>query len=171
MSIVRLVTEDWVLESKRERLEVRPTLSFSDEDKAGTFQPHDDALVVTFRIGGYDVKRFLVDQGSRVEIMYLDLYNKLILKPKDLVSYDFPFVGFDGKTIILKGLISLPIQTGSEVVEVNFIVVDTYSPYTAILARPWLHTMVAVSSTLHLKVKYLSGGQVRELVGNQAMAR
>ena len=103
--------------------------------------------------------------------MYLDLYNRLILKPKDLVSYDFPFVGFDGKTIIPKGLISLPIQTGSEVVEVNFIVVDTYSPYTAILARPWLHPMVAVSSTLHLKVKYLSGGQVRELVGNQAMAR
>ena len=37
------------------------TLGFSDEDKAGTIQPHDDALVVTLRIGGYDVRRVLVD--------------------------------------------------------------------------------------------------------------
>ena len=42
-------------------MEVRPALSFSDEDKVGTIQPHDDALVVTFRIGGYDVKSVLVD--------------------------------------------------------------------------------------------------------------
>ena len=39
----------------------RPALSFSDEGKVGTLQPYDDALVVTLRIGGYDVKRVLVD--------------------------------------------------------------------------------------------------------------
>ena len=48
----------------------------------------------------------------------------------------------------------------------NFIVVDAYSPYMAIVARPWLHTLGAVSLTLHQKVKYLSGDQVEELVGN-----
>ena len=55
--------------------------------------------------------------------------------------------------------------------EVNFIVVDAYSPYTAIVARPWLHTMRAVPSTLHLKVKYQSGNWVEELVGSQSMAK
>ena len=55
--------------------------------------------------------------------------------------------------------------------EVNFIVVDAYSPYTAIVARPWLHAMEAVSSTLHLKVKYPSRGRVKELVGSQSMAK
>ena len=40
------------------------TLGFFEKDKEGTLQPHDDALVVTIRIGGYDVKRVLVDQGS-----------------------------------------------------------------------------------------------------------
>ena len=62
-------------------------------------------------------------------------------------------------------------QTGSEVVEVDFIVVDAYSPYTAIVARPWLHTLGAVSSTLHQKVKYLSEGQIKEILGDQSMAR
>ena len=49
--------------------------------------------------------------------------------------------------------------------------VDVYSPYTAIMARPCLHVMGVVSSTLHLKVKYLSRDQVDELIGSQAMAR
>jgi len=57
-------------------------------------------------------------------------------------------------------------QVGSEVVEVDFIVVDAYSPYTTIVARPWLHAMGAVSSSFHLKVKYPSRGQVEELVGS-----
>ena len=55
-------------------------------------------------------------------------------------------------------------QAGSEVVEVDFIVVDAYSPYTAIIARPWLHALGAVSSTLHLKGKYPFGDQIEELV-------
>jgi len=54
---------------------------------------------------------------------------------------------------------------------VNFIVVDAYFPYTTIVARPWLHTIDVVPFTLHLKVKYLSGGQVEELVGSQSMVR
>ena len=97
------------------------------------------------------MKRVLVDQGSAVEVIYLDLYKGLGLKPEDLTTYNSPLISFEGKTVIPKGQIRLPIQIGSEVVEVNFIVVDAYSPYTAIMARPWLHALEAVSSTLHQK--------------------
>ena len=62
-------------------------------------------------------------------------------------------------------------QAGSETVEVDFIVVDAYSPYIAIVARPWLHTLGAVSSTLNQKVKYPSEGQIEEILEDQAMAR
>ena len=62
-------------------------------------------------------------------------------------------------------------QTDSETVAVNFIVVDAYSPYTAIVARPWLHTLGAVSSTLHQKIKYPFGGKIEEILGDQTMAR
>ena len=137
MSIARLLAKDSNLVSKRARVEVRLVLSFSDEEKVGTIQSHDDALVVTLRIRGYDVKRVLVDQGNSVEIMYPDLYKWLNLRPKDLIAYDSPSVSFDGEVVIPKGQINLPVQAGSEVVEVNFIVVDAYSSYTAIVARPW----------------------------------
>ena len=62
-------------------------------------------------------------------------------------------------------------QTGSEVVKVDFIIVNAYSPYTVIVARPWLHTLGVVSSTLHQKVKYLSEGQIKEILEDQALAR
>ena len=113
----------------------------------------------------------LVDQGGVVEIMYPDLYKGLNLKPEDLTAYESPLVSFEGKTIILKGQIRLPIQTNSEIMEVDFIVVDLYSLYTAIVARPWLHALGAVSSTLHQKVKYPSEGLVKEILGNQFVAR
>ena len=68
--------------------------------------------------------------------MYPDLYKGLNLKPEDLTAYDSPLVSFEEKTVTLRGQIRLPIQTDSNVVEVDFIVVDAYSPYTAIVARP-----------------------------------
>ena len=171
MSIVRPYADDLIPDFKHGKMEVQPSLSFSNKDKVGTFQPHDDSLVVTLRIEGYDVKRVLVDQGSGAKIMYPDLYEGLKLKPKDLANYDSLLLGFDGKKFVPKGQIRLPIHVGSKVVEVDLIVVDAYSPYTTIVARTWLHVMWVVSSTLHLKVKCPSRNQVEELVGSQSMAR
>ena len=169
--MARLSSDEGVSEPKRAKVLIQPTLGFSDEDKAGTIQPHDDALVVTLRIGGYDVRRELVDQGSAVKIMYLDLYKGLNLKSENLTAYESPLVSFEGKSVIPKGQIKLPIQTYSEIVEVDFIVVDSYSPYTAIVAKPWLHTLGVVSSILHQKMKYPSKGLVKEILGNQSVAR
>ena len=55
--------------------------------------------------------------------------------------------------------------------EVDLIVVDAYSPYTAIVGRPWLHALGAVSSTLHQKVKYPSEGLIEEIIMSQSVAR
>ncbi|XP_030923295.1 uncharacterized protein LOC115950195 [Quercus lobata] len=140
MSVARLSAEDSNSESKRAKVSIQPVLSFSDEDKVGTIQPHDDALVITLRIGGYDVKRVMVDQGSGVEIMYPDLYKGLNLRPENLIAYDSPLVSFDGKVVIPRGQIRLPVQASSKVVKVDFIMMNAYSPYTAIVARPWLHS-------------------------------
>ena len=71
-------------------MDIQWVLGFLDEDKIGTIQPHDNALVITLRIGGYDVKRVLVDQGSAVEIMYPNLYMGLNLKHENLMAYDSP---------------------------------------------------------------------------------
>ena len=58
------------------------------------------------------------------------------MRPEDLTTYDSPLIGFNEKIVFPKGQVRLPVQAGLEVVKVNFIVVDAYSPYTAIVARP-----------------------------------
>ena len=93
------------------------------------------------------------------------------MKLEDLSKYDSPLVGFDERNVITKGMIKLPIQINNEVVEVDFIVVEAYLPYTTILARPWLYTIGAASFTLHMKMKYQTEEHVGELVGCQTMVK
>jgi len=111
-------------------------IAFNDEDLKDMIQPHDDALMVTAQINGFIVKRVLIDQGSGVEVMYPNLFRGLGLKNEDLFMYDTPLVGFDGRMVILEGQISLPVNMEGKEVMVTFIVVASFSPYTAILGMP-----------------------------------
>ena len=103
MFIAHLSSGDTNQDPKRARAELPLVMGFSNEDKIGTIQPHDYALVITLRIGGYDVKRVMVDQGSAIEIMYPNLYKGLNLRAEDLTPYNSPLVSFEGKIIIPKG--------------------------------------------------------------------
>ncbi|XP_030942147.1 uncharacterized protein LOC115967231 [Quercus lobata] len=127
MSVGRFPTEPNERDSKRAKVSATPLIGFSEEDKQRTLQPHDDALVIMLRIGGYDVKMVLVDQGSAVEVMYPDLYKGLNLKPEDLSPCDSPLVSFEGKIVTPKGMIRLPVQIDSGVVEQSMTPVPTAS--------------------------------------------
>ena len=149
----------------------REPLAFDDDDLKGTIQPHDDALVVTARINGFLVKKVMIDQGSEADVMYPDLFKGLRLKKEDLLKYDTPLVGFDGRVVIPQGQISLPINIEGKEVVATFIVVASFSPYTAILGRPWIHAMGAIPSTLHVKVKFCIEQGVAVVRGSQQVAR
>ena len=73
--------------------------------------------------------------------------------------------------VVLEGQISLPVNMEGKEVMMNFIVVNSFSPYTAILGRPWIHAMGAVPSTLHVKVKFHTEHGIATVRGNQQMAR
>ena len=159
-------------ESPEKRMKVgRLTISFGKEDLEGTIQPHDDALVVTAWISGFLVKRVMIDQGSRADVMYPDLFEGLGLKSQDLAKYDTPLVSFDGRVVVPEGQISLSVDMEGKEVIVTFIVVRSFSPYTTILGRPWIHAMKAVPSTLHVKVKFPIEYGVAVVRGNQRVAR
>ena len=146
-------------------------IAFDDENLEGTTQPHDDALVIAARISGFLVKRVMVDQGSEVDVMYPDLFRGLELNNQDLAKYDSPLVSFDGRVVIPQGQISLPVSMEGKEVIVTFIVVNSFSPYTAILGRLWIHAMGAIPSTLHMKVKFRMERGVATVRGNQKVAR
>ena len=142
-------------------------ITFNDGDFEGTSQPYNDTLVMTLRIGGFLVKRVMINQGSGVEIMYPSLYKGLGLKSEDLGKYNVLLVEFNRKIVVLEGQIRLPIVANGKEVMVNFIMVNAFSLYTAILAWPWIHAMGAVPSTLHVKVKFPIKKGVTVMRGDQ----
>ena len=51
----------------------------------------------------------MIDQGNAAEIMYPNLYKGLNLKHESLTTYSSPLVSFEGKMVIPKGQIRLPV--------------------------------------------------------------
>ena len=83
------------------------------------------------------------------------------------MKYDSPLVSFGGRVVIPQGQIFLPMSMEGKEVMVTFIVVNSFSPYMAILGRPWIHAMGAISSTLHMKVKFRTEQGIATVRGNQ----
>ncbi|KAH7839560.1 hypothetical protein Vadar_005740 [Vaccinium darrowii] len=84
------------LGTKRPRAEgvMEAPITFTDDDLDGVSVPHNDALVITLRIGDYDVEKILVDQGASTEIMYYHTFKKMELPPSSLQKCLVPLVGF-----------------------------------------------------------------------------
>ncbi|XP_065622129.1 uncharacterized protein LOC136064376 [Quercus suber] len=113
----------------------------------------------------------MIDQASGVDVMYPDLYSGIGLKKEDLLKYDTLLMGFNGQMVILEGQIVLPVNMEGKEVMVMFIVVASFSPYTATLGRPWIHMMGAVLSTLHVKVKFRIERGIATVQRSQQVAR
>ena len=54
-----------------------PVIGFSEEDARRLHHPHDDALVVSLRVGGYDMHQVLVDNGSSADILYYMAFQQM----------------------------------------------------------------------------------------------
>jgi hypothetical protein len=152
-------------------LSVNGTISFSDSDLHDVQLPHNDPLVITLRIGNYDVKRVLVDQGSFAEVMYQELYEKLGLGKSDLSQFSSPVFGFSGESTIPLGKTTLPVLAGPINLQTEFIVVQAPSPYNAIMGKSWLHKIRAIPSTLHQKLRFPPKDDVVEINGDQVAAK
>ncbi|MCI19278.1 hypothetical protein A2U01_0040434, partial [Trifolium medium] len=115
--------------------------------------------------------------GSSCDVMYSALFKTLQLTEKNLVPYiGADLQGFNGSTTKPWGYVDLIVTFGEEEstksVKVQFLVVDCPSLYNCIIGRTTLAELFAVSSTIHLKMKYYTlDGRVATLNGDIAAAR
>ena len=93
------------------------------------------------------------------------------MKKDNLSKYNTPLMGFDSHMVILEGQISLLVNMEGKKVIITFIAVASFSPYTTILGRPWIHAMGAVLSTLHVKVKFHTEQGIAIVKGNRQVVR
>ena len=54
-----------------------PIIGFSEDDARRLHHPHDDALVVSIRVGDYNTYRVLVDNGSSIDILYYPAFQQM----------------------------------------------------------------------------------------------
>uniref|UniRef100_A0A2N9G5B1 RNA-directed DNA polymerase n=1 Tax=Fagus sylvatica TaxID=28930 RepID=A0A2N9G5B1_FAGSY len=150
-------------------------ISFSEEDARGTHQPHDDALVVTINIAGFTTRRVMIDNGSSADILYLPAYQQMRIDKDKLRPMDAPLVGFTGDKVCPVGIVTLPITVGTHPKTVSktvdFLVVNCPSAYNAIIGRPTLNRLRAVTSTYHLLLKFPTEHGIGEVRGDQVAAR
>ncbi|CAA0808181.1 Unknown protein, partial [Striga hermonthica] len=166
---------------KRKREEVgitarMPVISFKAEDAEGVVLPHNDALVITAEVAGFDMKRVFIDTGSSVDVVFYDCFvqiNKELnaeLKPVTTALY-----GFNGGEVMPMGEVSLPVALGvgelRKVRMVRFVVVGAESSYNIIMGRTSLNAFQAIVSTYHMTIKYPVGENVGEIAGDQLTSR
>ncbi|KAK3004478.1 hypothetical protein RJ639_019585 [Escallonia herrerae] len=129
--------------SKKKKTTLVPTISFSEDEIGDIKTPHDDPLVVTLRVGNFDVKRILVDNGSSAEVLFYESFQKMNIPSDWLRKMDTPLYGFSNHPVAVEGIIALPVAIGTPPTQaklmLDFVVVRVSSAYNAILGRTALN--------------------------------
>ncbi|GAV77652.1 hypothetical protein CFOL_v3_21123 [Cephalotus follicularis] len=150
-------------------------ITFTNADYDGVQTPHDDAMVVTLTVAKFDDKRVLIDNGSSVNIMFYDIFEKMKLGTGRLKPIDSPLYGFSGERAHVEGTIELPGTVGiaprQSTIMVRFLIVKLPYAYNVIIGSPSLNFLGAVVSTPHLKMKFPTNSGVGEIRGDQKVAR
>ncbi|GAV81707.1 LOW QUALITY PROTEIN: hypothetical protein CFOL_v3_25161, partial [Cephalotus follicularis] len=111
-------------------------ISFSEADYEGVRLLHDDPVVVTLQVELFTMKRILIDSGSSADILYKHAFDQFRIPADQLRPVKTPLVGFVGEMVHPLGSINLLVVAGTAPrtqVQMNFLVVDTPSPYNAIV--------------------------------------
>lgn len=146
-------------------------IGFSDEDYTGIILPYSDALVVTLTVANHKIDQILLDNGSSADILYLMAFKQLNIPQERITPVCLTLTGFIGEQVQLFGCIELSIIAGTipkqTTILVKFQLVDIPSVYNIILGRFALNELQAITSTPHLKMKFLTKGGVGEVRGDQ----
>ena len=114
---------------------VDDTITFPPINVNWVLQPHEDAFVLTLRVGRLDVQRILVDPGNLVNLLQMLAYRKMGHSPSALENPRHLLFRFNGVTITSLGNIVLHVQSNLIITSVRFSMVNDLSPYYAIMGH------------------------------------
>lgn len=86
----------------------------------------------------------------------------LVIKPSELIMR-----AFDGSMRTVIGEVDLPIKIGLHMFFTTFYVMDIYPSYSYLLEQPWIHSVGAVTSTLHQRLKFLINNKLVVMEGEE----
>ncbi|XP_072079129.1 uncharacterized protein [Arachis hypogaea] len=134
------------------------TISFNQTDFRTPSPNLDDPVVISIQIGELLVRKTLLDPGSSADVLFYSTFTKMKLSEKLIQPSSGELIGFSGERVPIMGHIWLKTTMGeipmSKSIDIQYLIVDCYSPYNIIFGRPALNIFRAVVSTLHLCVKF-----------------
>ena len=89
-----------------------PIIGFLEEDVRRLHHLHNDALVVSIRVGDYNVHQVFVDNSSSVDILYYSAFQQMRIDRERLIPTDAPLVGFGGTRVFPLGAVTLSVTVG-----------------------------------------------------------
>ncbi|XP_043805279.1 uncharacterized protein LOC122721502 [Manihot esculenta] len=150
-------------------------ITFSPEDAQGVQMPHDDALVIEAIIHNYWVKKILMDDGSKVNLLPYRVFQQMGISEEQLVRDQAPVKGIGGVSVPVEGKVKLALTLGeaprTRTHFAVFLVVKLPLSYNAILGRPTLFDFEVVTSIRYLAMKFPTEAGVGVVRESQEEAR
>ncbi|XP_070046786.1 uncharacterized protein [Nicotiana tomentosiformis] len=159
-----------VTHSKRLQKVIEDDITFTEEDADKLLLSHSDALVISLNVLYFKIKHVLIDLGSSANIIQWR-----VLEQAKLIGSIIPttklLAGFNLISVTTRGEILLPTNAEGVTKTTLFKVVDGNMGYNIILGRPWIHEMKVVPSTYHQLLKFPTPKGIKQLRGDQPVAR
>lgn len=142
-------------------------LKFTDSDLPIEGRSHNKALHVSIEYKGTTLSRVLVDTGSSLTVLPKSALMKIDYSGVDMRPSDLRVRAFDDSQRSVFGEVDLPIKVGTQIFIATFFVMHIYPAYCYLLGRPWIYGVGAVTSILHQKMKYPTGGKIATVYGEK----
>ncbi|XP_040931950.1 uncharacterized protein [Gossypium hirsutum] len=133
---------------------------FNDDEIPPGGRGSTKALHITTRCKGYTLPSMLVDNGSALNVLPLSTLNRLPIDDSHMKTCQNVVRVFDGTERKVMGRIDIPLEIGPNIYEVDFLEMDIQPSYNCLLGRPWIHSVGAVPSSLHQKLKLVTDGRL-----------
>jgi hypothetical protein len=150
-------------------------LTFDARDVDLRSAPHTEAMVINYRVAGWDLHKVLVDNGSQADIIFLHAFDRMGISHSLLKLADNPFYGFGDKGTFPVGKIELPLSFGAAPNawsdKVTFDIVDMVYSYNAIMGRGSINKFEAAIHGLYLCMKIRGPQGVITVYGGQQIVR
>lgn len=134
-------------------------LVFYENTRRDVPMQHNRPLYVTARMRDIEMRRVLIDAGSSLNIIFLDILDDLGIPREKIQKQPFEVFSFNGNRTYTVSSISLDLTVGPIRVAHRFHVIDTQTSYQLLLGRPWIQKYKAVPSTYHQCLKAIWKGK------------
>ncbi|PKI59070.1 hypothetical protein CRG98_020525 [Punica granatum] len=131
------------------------TISFSDDELPSEGWAHSRALHIFCKCNNYVIGRVMIDNGSALNICMVTTLKQMNVDLNRVRLSKTAVRAFDGSRRKVNGEIDLLIDIGPCSFSITFQVLSIPNAFILLLGRPWIHSVGAVPSFLHQRLKFI----------------